>query len=255
MGSGNVEFGLLTLWSCGVQQARRRVKVRKKKGPKTKAPATRKNKSAFTHSGGDLAAKLMAIMEKNREVSCFNTECLGPLFCPSSMELDCCVTCFRCSLSHCTQGTTGPIDPDPIMQCDLMDGRDAFLQMARERHWEFGTLRQTKFSSMAMLYELHTQNRDSSFMYTCNTCKAHVETRWHCNVCEDFDLCVQCYEKEQHMHKLEKLASIWTRRCQRLRGSRTRRRHVACRYRSVSSHWYTRVNVAMLTAALLHVRR
>jgi E1A/CREB-binding protein len=58
---------------------------------------------------------------------------------------------------------------------------------------------------MAMLYELHTQNRDSSFMYTCNTCKAHVETRWHCNVCEDFDLCVQCYEKEQHMHKLEKL--------------------------------------------------
>jgi E1A/CREB-binding protein len=75
-------------------------------------------------------------------------------------------------------------DPDPIMQCDLMDGRDAFLQIARERHWEFSTLRHTKFSSMAMLYELHTQNRDSTFMYTCNTCKAHVETRWHCNVCE-----------------------------------------------------------------------
>jgi hypothetical protein len=40
----------------------------KKKISKTKTTLTRK-KSAFTHSGGDLAVKLMSIMEKNREVS------------------------------------------------------------------------------------------------------------------------------------------------------------------------------------------
>lgn len=38
-----------------------------------------------------------------------------------------------------------------------MDGRDAFLTMARDRHLEFSSLRRCKYSSLAMLYELHTQ--------------------------------------------------------------------------------------------------
>lgn len=32
-----------------------------------------------------------------------------------------------------------------------------------------------------------------------------METRYHCTHCEDFDLCVQCYDKEGHPHKMEKL--------------------------------------------------
>lgn len=32
-----------------------------------------------------------------------------------------------------------------------------------------------------------------------------METRYHCTQCEDFDLCVQCYDKEGHPHKMEKL--------------------------------------------------
>ena len=74
-------------------------------------------------------------------------------------------------------------DPDPIMTCDLMDGRDAFLTLAREKHWEFSSLRRAKFSSMAMLVELHNQSSDR-FVYTCNSCKRHVETRYHCSECE-----------------------------------------------------------------------
>lgn len=74
-------------------------------------------------------------------------------------------------------------DPDPFINCDLMDGRDAFLTMARERHYEFSSLRRAKYSSMAMLYELHNQGQDR-FVYTCNNCKAHVETRYHCTVCD-----------------------------------------------------------------------
>lgn len=85
-----------------------------------------------------------------------------------------------------------------------MDGRDAFLTMAREKHYEFSSLRRAKYSTMAMLYELHNQGQDK-FVYTCNSCKGHVETRYHCTVCDDFDLCIQCYDKDGHIHKMEKL--------------------------------------------------
>lgn len=85
-----------------------------------------------------------------------------------------------------------------------MDGRDAFLTLAREKHYEFSSLRRAKYSTMSMLYELHNQGQDR-FVYTCNNCKAHVETRYHCTFCEDFDLCTHCYEKNGHQHKMEKL--------------------------------------------------
>lgn len=80
--------------------------------------------------------------------------------------------------------TLPPImDPDPLLSCDLMDGRDAFLTLARDKHWEFSSLRRCKWSTMCMLVELHNQGQDR-FVYTCNECKHHVETRWHCTVCE-----------------------------------------------------------------------
>merc|ERR1719420_921139 len=43
------------------------------------------------------------------------------------------------------------------------------------------------------------------FVYNCNTCAKSVETRYHCTVCEDFDLCVACYQNDGHPHKMEKL--------------------------------------------------
>ena len=82
-------------------------------------------------------------------------------------------------------------DPDPLVTNDLMDGRDAFLMMAREKHYEFSTLRRAKFSSMAMLYELHTQGRDS-FVYTCNACKTNMETHYHCSTCDVSRPCCCC---------------------------------------------------------------
>ena len=80
--------------------------------------------------------------------------------------------------------TQQPIqDPDPLFNCDLMDGRDAFLTMARDKHYEFSSLRRAQFSTLSMLYELHNQGQDK-FVYTCNNCKNHVETRYHCTVCD-----------------------------------------------------------------------
>ncbi|CAG5897786.1 unnamed protein product [Menidia menidia] len=95
------------------------------------------------------------------------------------------------------------IDPDPMLTCDLMDGRDAFLTLARDKHWEFSSLRRCKWSTMCMLVELHNQGQDR-FVYTCNECKHHVETRWHCTVCEDYDLCINCYNIKGHEHQMVK---------------------------------------------------
>lgn len=64
-----------------------------------------------------------------------------------------------------------------------MDGRDSFLTMARDKHFEFSSLRRAQYSTLCMLYELHNQGQDK-FVYTCNHCKNHVETRFHCTVCD-----------------------------------------------------------------------
>jgi len=97
------------------------------------------------------------------------------------------------------------IDKDPPISCDLMNGRDEFLNFARDKHHEFSSLRRAKYSSMALLYELHNQGNEK-FVYTCNKCKCQMETRYHCTVCEDFDLCISCYDTKGHEHKMEKLA-------------------------------------------------
>uniref|UniRef100_A0A1B6BX87 histone acetyltransferase n=1 Tax=Clastoptera arizonana TaxID=38151 RepID=A0A1B6BX87_9HEMI len=160
-----------------------------KKSNKSKANQRKSNskKSNTPQTGNDLSAKIFATMEKHKEV-------------------------FFVIRLHSVQSAASLSaiqDPDPLINCDLMDGRDAFLTMARERHYEFSSLRRAKYSSMAMLYELHNQGQDR-FVYTCNNCKGHVETRYHCTVCDvsyqiDFDLCVTCYERDGHPHKMEKL--------------------------------------------------
>lgn len=156
---------------------------KKKNQKKKKSSGQRKSNQKKSSSGAasDLTTKLFATMEKHKEV-------------------------FFTIRLHSGQSAAslGPIhDPDPLMSCDLMDGRDAFLTMAREKHLEFSSLRRCKFSSMMLLYELHTQGQDK-FVYSCNQCEKSVETRYHCTVCEDFDLCVDCYKKG-HPHKMEKL--------------------------------------------------
>ena len=154
-----------------------------KKSNKAKASNRKNNKkSNAPQTGNDLSTKIFATMEKHKEV-------------------------FFVIRLHSAQAAAslGPVvDPDPPIQCDLMDGRDAFLTLSRDKHYEFSSLRRCKFSSMAMLYDLHNQGQDR-FVYTCNNCKAHVETRYHCTVCDDFDLCCPCYEKDGHPHKMEKL--------------------------------------------------
>ncbi|XP_077275691.1 uncharacterized protein LOC143904703 isoform X3 [Temnothorax americanus] len=46
---------------------------------------------------------------------------------------------------------------------------------------------------------------------TCNNCKSQItylEFRYHCTVCDDFDLCVNCKDKDGHPHPMDKLSSL-----------------------------------------------
>ena len=93
---------------------------------------------------------------------------------------------FLCnSITHCSaDGKPAPCPGPGPFHIQRPDGRrDAFLTMAREKHLEFSSLRRAKFSTMAMLYELHITGRDG-FVYTCNSCKVNMETHYHCNTCD-----------------------------------------------------------------------
>ncbi|XP_029997672.1 histone acetyltransferase p300 isoform X5 [Sphaeramia orbicularis] len=159
-------------------------KKNNKKTSKNKSSLSRANKKkpGMPNVSNDLSQKLYATMEKHKEVFFVIRLIAGPM-----------------------ANSLPPItDPDPLMACDLMDGRDAFLTLARDKHLEFSSLRRAMWSSMCMLVELHNQSQDR-FVYTCNECKHHVETRFHCTVCEDYDLCITCYNTKGHEHKMDKL--------------------------------------------------
>jgi E1A/CREB-binding protein len=154
----------------------------KKKNIKNKI-SQRKSAKKMGSSSTDLMTKILSTMEKHKEVF------------------------FVIRLLEMKQvAQMGPIiDRDPIISCDLMNGRDEFLNFARDKHHEFSSLRRAKYSSMALLWELHTQNNEK-FTYTCDKCRQSVESRYHCTVCADFDLCIQCFEhKGGHEHKMTKL--------------------------------------------------
>ncbi|CAF1467759.1 unnamed protein product, partial [Didymodactylos carnosus] len=95
-------------------------------------------------------------------------------------------------------------DTDALIQCGLMDTREAFLIFCHSNHYEFSSLRRAKFSTMVLLYKLHTSTTDN-FTYNCNTCRQQCDIRYHCTVCEDLDLCEKCYNLEpKHEHKMER---------------------------------------------------
>ena len=139
------------------------MKKQNKKNSKSKSNS--KNKSKKSNSScSDLTAKVFSLMEKHKEV-------------------------FFVVRLHSAQSAASlqPIhDPDPHIACELMDGRDNFLSMAREKHLEFSSLRRALAATQHMLYELHNQNQET-VVYTCNKCKSHIDTRYHCTTCEVSD--------------------------------------------------------------------
>lgn len=159
---------------------KKKLQNQKKKNIKSKI-SNRKSVKKNSSSSTDLMTKMLSTMEKHKEVF------------------------FVIRLLDTRQLNGDIIDTDPLISCDLMNGRDEFLNFAREKHYEFSSLRRSKYSSMALLYELHNQSNDK-FSFKCNKCAAEINDRYHCLTCDDFDLCFNCYEeKGGHEHKMEKL--------------------------------------------------
>lgn len=58
-------------------------------------------------------------------------------------------------------------DPDNIMSSELMDARDSFLTMCRERHWEFSSLRRATYRLVIRV------------CYKCNNVLGHCKLLLH----------------------------------------------------------------------------
>ena len=101
-------------------------------------------------------------------------------------------------------------DQNPDIPCELMDGRDNFLTLCRENHYEFSSRRRAQFSTMMMLYHIATS--DSSEGYVCDMCQQGlpaVEPRYHCvGGCEDYDLCQACHDKHGHEHAMSQVGVV-----------------------------------------------
>lgn len=90
---------------------------------------------------------------------------------------------------------------EAIFTCDLMRGREPFLQLARLKNWEFSTLRRAKFSSLAMVKHL---GQFFKLEPICNECFSFDQSKcyYSCNDCNDFYLCTSCSEHTDHGHQM-----------------------------------------------------
>ena len=85
-----------------------------------------------------------------------------------------------------------------------------YNSFARDNHYEFSSLRRAKYSSMMLLYQLHTSDGGES-AYSCNKCEKAMggfELRFHCKTCTDFDLCPGCKETHGHDHEMDQYGFI-----------------------------------------------
>ncbi|CAF3606319.1 unnamed protein product [Rotaria sp. Silwood1] len=105
-------------------------------------------------------------------------------------------------------------DINAVIQCDIMNTRNIFLSFVCQKNYEFSSLRRAKFSTISLLYELHTSTTDI-FTYYCNACRQQCDIYYHCTVCEDFDFCEKCYNMDpKHEHKMKRSMSSIVRESQ-----------------------------------------
>ena len=101
-------------------------------------------------------------------------------------------------------------DPDPTIECDILNSREKFLSLCEGNHYQFDELRRSKHSSMMVVY--HLLNPDlPAFNVQCNVCKKEEISGVHYH-CEqegcDYDICESCYKKTstpKHEHELKKV--------------------------------------------------
>jgi E1A/CREB-binding protein len=147
-------------FSIGDKDKKKNSKSSKKKSLKSKSSKNKKKLGSIT--GNEVTDKLMNNFEKHKEVF-FTIRLVTPQTASSVQN-------------------TEIKDPDPLIASELMDGRDTFLTKAREEHWEFSSLRRSKYSTMCLCHALHVQDQNKELI-TCNNC-SNQNAAWHCPQCE-----------------------------------------------------------------------
>ncbi len=94
-------------------------------------------------------------------------------------------------------------DPDADLESEFFETRQAFLSLCQGNHYQFDSLRRAKHSSMMVLYHLHNPSAPA-FTSTCNACNTEIEagSGYRCTVCQDFDLCSVCHQRNMHEHAM-----------------------------------------------------
>ena len=141
---------------------------------------------------------------------------------PESLEYNLCDTCYEKQLTKppkeqhpAGKQEVNPLipvpvqvpekctDPYEVMECEFFDTRQAFLSLCQANHYQFDELRRAKHTSLMVLYHLHNPTAPA-YIYVCNNCQSDITAgkRWHCDTCNDFDVCDKCNAKIKHEHKL-----------------------------------------------------
>ena len=135
----------------GSKDGNAQVKTHKKSSKKSSKKQNQRKNLNQRHKSGiltpqqwgqELTSKILATMDKHKEV----------------------FFVIRLHYANSAPALQRIVDPDNLQNCDLMDGRDAFLTLAREKHYEFSSLRRAKFSTMALLYDLHNSGKLSMLL-------------------------------------------------------------------------------------------
>jgi len=86
------------------------------------------------------------------------------------------------------------VEQDEQFESEMFENRQLFLNYCQTNHCQFDEIRRAKHSTMMVLYQLHNPTAPK-FVQQCGACEHDIASgsRYHCNVCPNFDLCQECY--------------------------------------------------------------
>lgn len=81
------------------------------------------------------------------------------------------------------------------LECEILETRQAFLNLCRKNHYQFDQPRRAKSTSMMVLWHLHNPDA-AKIVQMCFGCGKDILNgiRYTCQTCPDFDLCPDCYK-------------------------------------------------------------
>jgi hypothetical protein len=105
------------------------------------------------------------------------------------------VTKHFAGMKRPTEPVADTIEFDELVESEMFDSRQQFLNYCQATHCQFDELRRAKHSTMMVLFQLHNPTAPK-FLQQCGACYVDIALgiRYHCSICPDFDLCQACYE-------------------------------------------------------------